>query len=71
MRCQMDNKIVDNQSPEISTETLQELFCRLEEFFSKKYEYRSNIYYTAPAWVVNQFFESIPEDKEDDKQCQT
>ncbi len=52
---------------EVSAETLQEFFHRLDEFFSKKYEYHNSVYYTAPAWIINQFFKSMPENKENDK----
>lgn len=58
------DEVIENRDLETNTETLQKFFCQLEKFFSKKYEYRNDIYYTAPAWVVNQFFESMSEDKE-------
>lgn len=72
MKYQMDydDKVVSNWDSKTNTETLQEFFCRIREFLSRDIEPNRDIFYTMPAQVANQFFESMPEDKENDKQCQ-
>ncbi len=62
----MDNdKIVNNQSPEVNTEILQELFCRGKRVLLRNI-YKSHYNYAMSAWAADQFLDSVPEDKEEE-----